>query len=125
MEGRKQQRILIVFFITLCVLFTLLKVVVTIEGSKFRDYNAQSVASIERIISIRKTFSFIVVGDVQNSRDVFDKKLIPLINESGADFVVFLGDSLIDGTNVKYGIFYKTLLKLHKPALRDTVKCCV
>ncbi len=117
MEGRKQQRILIVFFITLCVLFTLLKVVVTIEGSKFRDYNAQSVASIERIISIRKTFSFIVVGDVQNSRDVFDKKLIPLINESGADFIVFLGDSLIDGTNVKYGIFYKTLLKLHKPAL--------
>lgn len=117
MSGRAKRRVLIGLFLAVFLAFSGLKVNVMIRDSRFRDYNSNSILQIKNKIDFSSSYSFILVGEVRNAIDIFDKRLIPLINDAEADFVVFLGDSLLDGRDDKYGIFYRTLQKLNKPAL--------
>lgn len=117
MSGRAKRRALIGLFLAVFLAFSGLKVNLMIRDSRFRDYNSNSILRIKNKIDYSSSYSFILVGEVRNSIDIFDRRLIPLIHDAEADFVVFLGDSLIDGRDDKYGIFYRTLQKLNKPAL--------
>ncbi len=117
MSQKIKKSVIIVFFITLYLVFLSLKIIITFSNSGFVDYNARNAARIENIISLKSIYSFIAVGDIQNSHGVFEKKLIPLINRSNADFIVLLGDTVLDGANDKYAAFYRSLLKINKPVL--------
>ncbi len=112
-----RKRAIIGFFALLYLVFLVLKVFITLTNSGFVDYNARNAARIENILSLKKNYSFIVAGNVRNSLGVFEKELLPLINSSDADFVVFPGNTVLDGADDKYAAFYRTLLKLKKPAL--------
>ncbi len=112
-----KKRFIIAFFITLYLVFLSLKIIITFDNSGFVDYNSRNAARIENIISLKNSYSFLAVGNIRNSHGVFEKKLVPLINTSDADFVVLLGDTVLDGSNDKYAAFYRTLLKIKKPVL--------
>ncbi len=117
MAYKIKRRIIIAFFIILYIIFLGLKINITLSNSEFIDYNARNAARIENILNLKNDYSFIVVGNARNSIGVFEKKLLPLINSSDADFVVFLGDMLLDGANDKYGALNRTLRKITKPVL--------
>jgi len=117
MPTKIKKRIIIIFFLALYLVFLILKIIVILNNSEFVDFNARNASRIENIISLKQNYSFIAVGDIRNSLGIFKKKLLPLINASDADFVVFLGDTVLDGANDKYAAFYRNLGKLIKPAV--------
>ena len=83
--------------------------------TSFRDLNIINIEKIEKQLNKQDSFSFAVIGNVENSIDVFDHKLLPLINEKKPDFIIFTGNSVMDGAEDKYGALYKTLGKLASP----------
>ena len=117
MPSKIKRRLIIGFFSSLYLIFLVLKVVFTLHTADFVDFNARNTVQIENIIRLKKNYSFIAVGNVMNSIGVFERELIPLMNASQADFVVFTGNALLDGANDKYAALYRTLNKLNKPVL--------
>ena len=99
------------------VVFTLLKIYVLVFETNFQDLNVKNINEIQNNLKSRTQFSFAVVGNVENSIDVFDKKILPLINNDDFDFIIFAGDFLLDGGKDKYGAFYKTAKKLKVPVI--------
>ena len=90
---------------------------VTLENAEFVDSNARNALKVENAIRNKASYSFAAVGNVMNSMGIFREKMIPLINASNADFVVFTGNSVMDGGNDKYAALRRTLDHLEKPVL--------
>ncbi|NIA19236.1 MAG: glycosyltransferase [Xanthomonadaceae bacterium] len=112
----KQKKKLIIWsFLILITVFTLMKIYVVIFETSFHDLNITNIEKIEKQLDGKDSFSFAIIGNVENSIDVFDQKLLPLINEKNPDFVIFAGNSVMDGAEDKYGALYKTLGKLTSP----------
>lgn len=55
--------------------------------------NATAVQSIQQQAA-GKAFTFAVAGNINNSIGIFERKMIPLINQSGVDFVVSVGNAV-------------------------------
>ncbi len=117
MPHNTKRRIIIGFFLLLYFAFGTLKIILTLNSSDFIDFNARNALQIENLIAARNNYSFVAVGNIRNSVNVFEQKLVPLINNSKADFVVLLGDAVLDGANDKYAALHRTLQKLNKPVL--------
>ncbi|MFH1829002.1 MAG: metallophosphoesterase family protein [Nanoarchaeota archaeon] len=113
----KNRRIILSIFFVIVVVFTLLKIYVLVFETNFQDLNVKNINEIQNNLKSRTQFSFAVVGNVENSIDVFDKKILPLINNDDFDFIIFAGDFLLDGGKDKYGAFYKTAKKLKVPVI--------
>jgi len=94
-----------------------MKIYVAVFETNFHDLNITNIEKIEKQLNGKDSFSFTVIGNVENSIDVFDRKLLPLINGKTPDFVIFTGNSVMDGAEDKYGALYKTLEKLTSPFL--------
>jgi len=112
----KKRKIILGIFFIIIIVFTLLKIYVVLFETNFQDLNAKNVIEIQNKLN-NDTFSFALVGNVENSIDVFDKEILPLLNNNSIDFVIFAGNSLLDGGKDKYGAFYKTLQKLNIPSV--------
>lgn len=111
----RTKKIIIWVFLAIIIIFSLLKIYVLVFETNFYDLNAKNMKYIQDELDEQANFSFIIVGNVENSIDVFDNRILPLINKDDADFVIFAGDSVIDAGEDKYGALYKTLKKLNKP----------
>ena len=64
-----------------------------------------------------ESYSFAVVGNIENSIAIFDNRILEKINQKNADFIVSTGNNLRDGDESKYRVFYRTLEKLNIPFL--------
>lgn len=111
------KRNILIFFISIILVFTVLKIYVLVFETNFKDYNLHNIEDIKNTIGNKSEYTFAVIGNVENSIDIFDKKILFALNEDDYDFVIFTGDSLLDGGEDKYGAFYKTLSKLDVPAI--------
>jgi hypothetical protein len=114
---KKHRKIILFTFFIIIIIFTLLKIYVFVFETNFQDLNAKNIKQVKNDLDNKDSFSFALVGNVENSIDVFDEKIMPLINKDNVDFVIFAGNSLLDGGNDKYGAFYKTLNKIKVPAI--------
>jgi len=112
---KQNKKFIIWSFLVIIAVFTLVKIYVAIFETNFHDLNITNIEKIEKKLDGKDSFSFAVIGNVENSIDVFDHKLLPLINEKKPDFVIFTGNSIMDGAEDKYGALYKTLGKLASP----------
>jgi hypothetical protein len=81
----------------------------------FRAVHTQQVERIQKVASGRTSYDFAVIGNVNNSILVFERKIIPLLNSSGVDFVVSAGNAVSSGGADKYRAIYKTLNRLNMP----------
>ncbi len=113
----KYRKIILKIFLLVIFVFSGLKIYVFYSETNFQDLNIIGIKEIKKGLDNESKFSFAVIGNVENSIDVFDKKIIPQINKSDVDFVVFAGDFLMDGGTDKYGAFYKTLKKINIPVI--------
>lgn len=83
----------------------------------FQAVHAHQVARIESALEGRDAFRFAVVGNVNNSIGIFERKIIPQLNASGVDFVVSAGNSVSGNGEDKYRALYRSLGNLRVPYL--------
>ncbi|MCK9264117.1 MAG: glycosyltransferase [Deltaproteobacteria bacterium] len=85
-----------------------------------QDYGAVHADQVERIESAlygQDVFSFAVVGNINNSVGIFERKIIPELNRSEVEFVVSAGNAVSSGGEDKYRALHRTLGHFAKPYL--------
>ncbi|MBN2625314.1 MAG: hypothetical protein JXA95_01510, partial [Spirochaetales bacterium] len=117
LSGKFKKGLINAFFGALYLFFLGFKLIVMLQNADFVDINARNALKIEDILRAKEEITFITVGNAMNSIGIFRDGMIPLINESNADFVVFTGNFLLDGGNDKYAALNRMLIRLNKPAL--------
>ena len=84
------------------------------EGD-YQSLNAENINQIDASLGQSPEFQFVVVGNIKNSMRLFEQRIIPLIEESDADFMISLGNAVFDGAEAKYRLLYRGLKKLDVP----------
>ncbi|RII82293.1 glycosyltransferase [Neopusillimonas maritima] len=85
-----------------------------------KDFTAEHTIQIEKIESTlkdRESYRFAVLGNINNSVGIFERKIIPLLNKEKYDFVVSAGNAVSNGGEDKYRAIYRTLSRLNMPYL--------
>ncbi|EKE84822.1 glycosyltransferase [Idiomarina xiamenensis] len=85
-----------------------------------KDYITMHTVQLDRIeqqLQAQDKFSFAVVGNINNSVGVFERKIVPRLNQSGVDFLVSAGNATSGGGEDKYRALYGTLSHLEIPYL--------
>ncbi|WP_166264051.1 glycosyltransferase [Marinobacter caseinilyticus] len=84
------------------------------------NFEAVHTTQVERLhaqLDDKKSFSFAVVGNINNSVGIFERKIIPMLNDSGVDFMVSAGNAVSGGSEDKYRALHGTLTHLKMPYL--------
>lgn len=84
------------------------------------DYSAvhsDQLAAITAKIDGKEHYSFAVVGNINNSVGIFERRIIPELNHSNIDFVISAGNAVSSGGEDKYRALKGTLSHLQKPYL--------
>ena len=105
----------------LCLLIVILLVGYKLYLNFFKqDFEAVHTEQVERIHDRTPPGSaihFAVVGNINNSVGVFEKRIIPTLNESDLDFLVSAGNAVSGGGEDKYRALQGTLGNLQMPYL--------
>ncbi|HSH85243.1 MAG TPA: glycosyltransferase [Guyparkeria sp.] len=111
------QRLKVAFYLTLGAI--LLLVGYRVYLSFFEPtYHAVHAEQIERIQArAADDLHFAVVGNINNSVGLFERKMIPMLNRANLDFVVSAGNAVSGGGEDKYRALYRTLSHLNAPYL--------
>ncbi|MEQ5835228.1 glycosyltransferase [Marinobacter sp. NFXS9] len=84
------------------------------------NYEAVHTDQIDRLhqsLDGQDAYSFAVVGNINNSVGVFERKIIPMLNDADVDFVISAGNAVSSGGEDKYRAIFRTLSRLHVPYL--------
>lgn len=105
----------------LCVMLAIALVAYQIYLNFFeKDFTAEHTIQIEKIEDVlkeRQSYHFAVLGNINNSIGIFERKIIPLLNKENYDFVVSAGNAVSNGGEDKYRAIYRTLSRLDMPYL--------
>lgn len=93
------------------------KVYLNFFEQDFSSVHAQQVERIETALAGKDAYRFAVVGNINNSVGIFERKIIPMLNRSGVDFIVSAGNAVSSGGEDKYRALYRTLGWLQVPYL--------
>lgn len=115
----KKINLKIVLFINIALLIILIayKSYLTLYESNF---DSKNIKNINRITQIQDSanFSFVVLGNIENSIDIFDHKMIDAINaDPSVSFVISTGNSVLDGAEDKYRMLNRSLNKINVPVV--------
>ncbi len=115
----KKTKLKLLFYLNLLVVivFVFYKIYLNFFEENYGAVHATQLESIERLLNGRDSFSFAVVGNVKNSIGIFEKKIIPLLNDSDVDFVISAGNAVSSGGEDKYRALHRTLSGLNVPYL--------
>ncbi len=84
------------------------------------DINAahtEQLIEMETQLQDQDSISFAVVGNINNSIGIFERKIIPILNSSDVDFMVSAGNAVSGASEDKYRSLHGTLNRLRKPYL--------
>ncbi len=109
----------ILFYVNLVIVLLLLgyKGYLNIYQADFQALHTTQVGSIEDRLADKDGFSFAVVGNINNSIGVFEKQIIPQLNQAKLDFMVSAGNAVSSGGEDKYRAIQGTLSHLDIPYL--------
>jgi 1,2-diacylglycerol 3-alpha-glucosyltransferase len=91
------------------------RVYLFVRETDYQAINAKHIDRIETRRHGRAGYRFAVVGNIRNSMRIFERRITPLMNSSGADFMISLGNAVYDGAEGKYRLLYRGLKKLKIP----------
>ncbi|MCL7929623.1 glycosyltransferase [Halomonas llamarensis] len=83
----------------------------------FPGDHATQVSAIESLLAEREHYRFAVLGNINNSVGIFERKIIPRLNQEGYDFVISAGNAVASGGEDKYRALFGTLNYLEMPYL--------
>jgi len=112
------RRLKLAFYLTLAAILVL--VGYRIYLSVFEPtYHAVHAEQIERVQQAAEDapLHFAVVGNINNSVGLFERKMIPKLNRAGPDFLVSVGNAVSGTGEDKYRALYRTLSRLEMPYL--------
>mgnify|MGYP005847200821 CR=1 FL=1 len=109
----------IIFYLSLLLVLGLIgyKIYLNFFEQDYEAVHTFKVENIEKRLAGRNSYRFAVVGNINNSIGIFERKIIPLLNRSGVDFVVSAGNAVSSGGEDKYRAIYRTLERLKMPYL--------
>jgi glycosyltransferase involved in cell wall biosynthesis len=93
------------------------KVYLNIMPPDFEAEHAGQVEAVQARLEGRDSFSFAVVGNINNSVGIFERRIIPMLNASGVDFIISAGNAVSGGGEDKYRALHGTLSHLQIPYL--------
>lgn len=107
-------------FLLICVLVLITgligyRIYLFIYEKDYQALNAENIGQIETKLKDKDSYSFAVVGNIRNSMRIFEKRIVPMIDENSADFMISVGNAVYDGTEDKYRLLFRGLRKLDIP----------
>jgi glycosyltransferase involved in cell wall biosynthesis len=116
---QKTNKLKIVFYINLLIAIGLVayKGYLNFFERDFEAVNARNIQAIRDAVGGREKFSFAVVGNIKNSIGIFERKIVPMLNDAGVDFVVSAGNAVSGGGEDKYRAVHRTFKRLDPPHL--------
>lgn len=112
-----RKNIVSILILGVVIIIIAIKVYIYFFETNFRDLNLSNIKQVKNLLGNKAKYSFVVLGDIQNSIDIFDKKIMPKVQKEGIDFIILSGNFLIDGNNDKYIAFYKSIKKSKIPII--------
>lgn len=117
MAKRPTLRTLYYGCIAIVVLLVGYQIYLNATGPRYMSLHTAQVAAIESELASTETFEFAVVGNVNNSVNIFQNQIIPLINNSGASFTVSAGNAVSIGAAENYRSVFEIFSNLAHPWL--------
>ncbi|MDX1589276.1 MAG: glycosyltransferase [Oleiphilaceae bacterium] len=106
------------FYLSLLVLVLGYKTYLNLFRPDFHSLHTEQLSAIESRLKGRDSYRFAVVGNINNSIGVFEKRMIPRLNQSGLDFLISAGNAVSGtGGEDKHRALHGTLQKLELPYL--------
>jgi glycosyltransferase involved in cell wall biosynthesis len=107
------------FYISLFVLIYMVsyKVYLNLSAPDFDVLHGEQIERIYKRLKGKNSFKFAVVGNINNSVGIFEKRIIPMINALDFDFIISAGNAVSGGGEDKYRAIQGTLNKLDIPYL--------
>ncbi|MNQ50193.1 Alpha-monoglucosyldiacylglycerol synthase [compost metagenome] len=93
------------------------KVYLNVVLSDFEGEHTGQIEAIQARLESRDSFSFAVVGNINNSVGIFERRIIPMLNASGVDFIISAGNAVSGGGEDKYRALHGSLSHLQMPYL--------
>ncbi len=115
----RKTKLKIVFYLN-CILVAILisyQVYLNLSETKYASLHLAEIADIRQGLAGKTAFQFAVVGNINNSSNIFQKQFIPQLNQSAADFVISAGNAVSDGAEENYRSLIKMLMGLDMPWL--------
>jgi 1,2-diacylglycerol 3-alpha-glucosyltransferase len=106
-----------IFYVNLLVVVSLItyKIYLNFFEQDFESVHSVQVERIEAALREKERFRFAVVGNINNSVGIFERKIIPMLNAANIDFVVSAGNAVSNGGEDKYRAINRTLSHLDVP----------
>ncbi len=109
----------LLFYLCLAIVVALVgyKVYLNFFKQDFEALHSEQVERIHQRTPPGSGIRFAVVGNINNSVGIFERRFIPTLNQAGVDFLVSSGNAVSGGREDKYRALYGTLSHLDIPYL--------
>ncbi len=116
---RRKRSARIAFVVVLGVLTLLVgyKLYLSFFKGGFEALHVEQLEAIEAALEGRGTFSFAVVGNINNSIGLFERRMVPMLNRSDLQFMISAGNAVGGGGEDNYQALYGSLQRLEIPYL--------
>jgi 1,2-diacylglycerol 3-alpha-glucosyltransferase len=115
MNRKKRLKLYLASILLLLAFLIGYKAYLLIYETDYQSLNTDHIDWITTHLRDKDTFEFAVVGNIKNSMRLFERRIAPLMKDSGADFMVSVGNAVYDGAEDKYRLLYRGLKKLDIP----------
>ncbi len=115
MNRKKKLKIYLAAILLLMAFLIGYKAFLIIYETDYQSLNADHIDQITTRLHGKDAYKFAVVGNIKNSMRLFERRIAPLMRNSGADFMVSVGNAVYDGAEGKYRLLYRGLKKLGIP----------
>lgn len=115
----RQRQFKALFYLNIALVAALIgyKGYLNLSRPDFSAVHTEQLLALREQLSDSDSFSFAVVGNINNSVGVFERTFIPLLNTAQIDFLVSAGNAVSAGGEDKYRALYGTLSHLQIPYL--------
>lgn len=117
MRLRKPLKLLFYANVLIVVLLLCYKLYLNLMLPDFQSVHSKQLQAIQQKLGDSSSFSFAVLGNINNSVGIFEKRIIPALNSSKIDFIISAGNAVSSGGEDKYRALQGSLSHLQRPYL--------
>lgn len=119
MNMNKRRLLKLLFYVNIAIVVAMVtyKVYLNVSAVDYSAVHSEQLNDISAQIESQQSYSFAVVGNINNSVGIFERLIIPKLNSSDIDFVISAGNAVSSGGEDKYRALQGTFSHLDKPYL--------
>lgn len=117
MLNKTKLRIIYYANVVLILMLVGYQIYLNLSDTEYASLHVSEVEQIQAALANKHNYQFAVVGNINNSSNIFQKQFIPQLNQSEADFLVSAGNAVSDGAEENYRSLIKMLADLEMPWL--------